>query len=404
MIKEVTVISWDESSNIYGVQAQKKSDFILNKITVLMSESDNLFENINEVYKSFSVKKSSYIVLSGIIPGSIIFDISIPEVKAEEIKSLLEFELPRHIPIPLDEIIWSFTVYSNKNNVLKIRVFAIKEHEWNLFIEELSELNIKLDALIDPFYLLKNIKEKSNKQRIVKGEKFQFYNENLLTINSLNEELKEKLKYGELIADLNYDEKEYSLKDYAEIDQNIEIADIILGQTQNSIGHKLIQLPKEMYPVRALGIKILTGLTSLLFVFVSLLYVSQIINSKVSAKQKALVELNSIEKKISVLKTELLKNKLFDDSIAILNKEKNENSINVIEALIYFSAILPKHIWIDKLSFGNNKLRVVFKSSGEINSLLKIIGKSKLYYVGNDVKTRSSRKESYLTLSIYKRD
>ena len=113
-----------------------------------------LSEALGKVYAEIDASHCDFIVLSGNLPNSGCFELYMPRLKLPELEDALKFELPRYLPGGADGMLWRYRVLNIADRTAskyRLRIFFVRQTEWERFTGALEQSEIKADAFIHPF-------------------------------------------------------------------------------------------------------------------------------------------------------------------------------------------------------------------------------------------------------------
>ncbi|HCG77435.1 MAG: hypothetical protein COZ37_00925 [bacterium (Candidatus Ratteibacteria) CG_4_10_14_3_um_filter_41_18] len=109
--------------------------------------------------------RASHIVIS--LPGREVLTriVSLPLVASGKIKSMLQYEVQHQLPFPLDAVVWSYQILSQKEKI-NLLVGAVKKELINNLLNLFINLKVKIDFVdADTFALLNALKFSPNFER-----------------------------------------------------------------------------------------------------------------------------------------------------------------------------------------------------------------------------------------------
>jgi hypothetical protein len=151
-------ISWDKAGNVYGVRlaCQRRGDKpeILDAVRIPESEGNSFSNRLSNAYQKLSPGASETVIAGGFIAGSVCFELNMPRLSEQETKQALQYELPRYLPYPAEELIWGYRDIGNEDSPLRhLRVYATIERNWSQLLSEFDAAGIKIDTIASPFML-----------------------------------------------------------------------------------------------------------------------------------------------------------------------------------------------------------------------------------------------------------
>ena len=157
---ECVVLHWNSSQSVIGVKVEKKGDLLhILDIAVSSEDSDSLVMALPEVMDRVVSSETHLLLAGGEIPGSIIFDINLPQMSISDTRQAIIYELPRHIPCEPHDVVFGYRIIppregESAGNKQVVRIFAVMKKQWNELIAELSASGISLDAVITPHFVV----------------------------------------------------------------------------------------------------------------------------------------------------------------------------------------------------------------------------------------------------------
>jgi len=119
-----------------------------------VSSESPLSEALGKVYAELEAGRCDFIAMTGSLAGAGCFELYMPHLKLPELAAALEFELPRYLPGGTDGVLWCYRVlnFTDKTAAkFRVRVFFVRQAEWERFTGELERSGIKTDGFVYPF-------------------------------------------------------------------------------------------------------------------------------------------------------------------------------------------------------------------------------------------------------------
>lgn len=116
----------------------------ISDLVVLIEKALNLFLTGNEINSADKILVSlpSQFVLSRFV--------NLPVVAKNQIKGIVRFEVEKHIPLNIKEIIWDYHILTDKispGKELEVGIFAIKKEDIYTFLSSLKQINNNLTTV-----------------------------------------------------------------------------------------------------------------------------------------------------------------------------------------------------------------------------------------------------------------
>ena len=158
MAKKCKIIYWDKHLRVYGVVATLSAKFQTRILSSYTGMTDDLFvQQLRDVDKGLKCKDAEIVLISGFLQEFICFEFFMPEISQKQIQDSLRFELPRRLPLKIDEMCYFFRKISSIPKAeggvarCKVRVLAVRKNIWHNLMNNLVESGIKADAFCHPF-------------------------------------------------------------------------------------------------------------------------------------------------------------------------------------------------------------------------------------------------------------
>ena len=166
--KECVSIFWDALGSVRGVRAvfHKGMPEIVatavsndntpasptNSANTTSPDTNRRKSGIEKVLRALDPNGEAYAIAGGPVSGELVFELKMPRLSGNNLSSALEFELPRQIPLPLEECVWSHRVIGELagESEIAVRVWVASKKAWGHLLEELSGGAVKIDQVVSP--------------------------------------------------------------------------------------------------------------------------------------------------------------------------------------------------------------------------------------------------------------
>ena len=113
-----------------------------------------------------------YLIAGAINGGWGMADLTMPQLRPEELRGALAFELRKHTPLPVERLTWGYRIIpeenANKKATLRVRLFYVKTEAWRFWMTSVAGLG-HLDMVASPAVLLDPVAE--GKSVIIPGRR-----------------------------------------------------------------------------------------------------------------------------------------------------------------------------------------------------------------------------------------
>ncbi len=108
------------------------------------AEADGLNGVLRDLREFFQVNRISGEEVSVGIPRSQVFfkSIRIPAPERSMIPDILQYEMDRHLPLPVDETYFDYEIAGVENNLFSIQLTAIRKNQLNRYLDRLASIGI----------------------------------------------------------------------------------------------------------------------------------------------------------------------------------------------------------------------------------------------------------------------
>ncbi|NMA45995.1 MAG: hypothetical protein GX945_05475 [Lentisphaerae bacterium] len=107
-------------------------------------------ETLNNAKRALGNIDSYFTLAGGSEGGWGMADVLMPELKAEELKSALAFELRKHTPLPADKLVWGYRLIpSEAKNKLLVRLFYVRNETWRQWADAVGGIG-QVDMILPP--------------------------------------------------------------------------------------------------------------------------------------------------------------------------------------------------------------------------------------------------------------
>lgn len=404
--KKCTVVFWNHDATVYGlnISANKNKLLVLQSASALNTEF-GLKNNLAAVCRELNPEGEILTVGGAAINGSVIFEIPAPALPDKDLLNALAFEIPRHLPLPQEECLWTFRKFAPPKEAeakSKVRVWALPRKEWENTIAIVADSGIKLDYIVNPF-MAENESASGFSFYLPQLEKnlsFAFNHESFREMQFVSNAFESQSNFKDFI-DKNVD-WDLSLKDLGGKEQYFPCIMLALFALSNDFSMNrnfLPELPQGILPSRCRNLKvaaIILGIAS-----VAALLGLGFRNWSDSYSRLAAVKtekgrvLRSIEKirksNISNRETDLTVKKIY---------EASPGNPEILQCLHFLSEALPENMYLQEFNSSGNAVELAIRTGGEGDTDSIAWNKTKLYSPENVRKRRNSDGSSDIYLKI----
>jgi Tfp pilus assembly protein PilN len=323
--------------------------------------------------------------------GAVNLDIEVPKLSRQEIKKALGFELQRQVPVPVENLVWTYRVTGHSANKTKVRIFAVKEEIWNKFLDALIQSGIKCDALLHPIFC-EGLSSEGELDAIN-----EFYEElwHVSSEAAPNSSVIERIK-SLLKGDAAESAKAGSSAGFF---MSLVLASYATGNTFRTDRALYLPLPKQLLLARFKFLKnAFAALSSLTFFLLFLLCFRHVFDAR-ERFAEITSEQRRVESEILRLNQEEMREKEIDDFMKKL-KDSDPGDAEIIAALLSLTKNLPPHMWISMFSSRGDEIDLTVSTRRDKDAQAEL---SKLNQLGefSNVSTKNTRRDSDGTLTIY---
>jgi len=145
--------TWTKTGDCHAVHITRKGD----RCIVSAHWHGNAGKNSSTAETLSSAKRAlgnidTYFTLAGGSEGGWgMADVLMPELKAEELKNALAFELRKHTPLPADKLAWGYRMVPSdaQNNRQLVRLFYVRNETWRQWTDAVGGIG-QVDMILPP--------------------------------------------------------------------------------------------------------------------------------------------------------------------------------------------------------------------------------------------------------------
>ncbi len=388
------MIYWDRGMNVFGASITSSGDGVLSLLKVACSDPGipDLAGRLVNVFNRLEIGENHKIVLAARFDGAICMELELPKLPHHEMRKALDFELPRHIPVPIDEVIWTFRTVSEGGAgkgaaQSKVRILSVSRKVWDTTISSVAASGIKADVMTHPVMALRNLP--SDPEELLDN-----HDEMGKALSSLSGSDAGPGKFAglDVISGLPDEQKTGLLV-------CLLVGEFILQENVSSENLNLSHLPDSMRPQRFRAIRYSAAA---LFMLVLVLAGTLIFRSWLDARDrygKIIAEKQRTLAKIDEFKQERLRNKKTDELVKKI-RDSNPGNPEVILCLQLLSQKLPSNMWITMFNSRDNEMDVTICTMKDKDAQADL---SKLSSLPNfsSFSIRSTRRDGDGTLTIF---
>jgi|GEM_PF-6758766 len=155
-MRSCVVLTWNREREVRGVRTEKNGRNDLPAVVAVAGpfREGELGQRLHSAYAQLVTDEPDCILLGGMLPGELLFDLAMPKIIESAIPSALAYELPCVLPQNPENYRQSFRVVNRgaadaKENHL--RLWLAPEPEWDRLIGEIDAAQLKVDAVLHPW-------------------------------------------------------------------------------------------------------------------------------------------------------------------------------------------------------------------------------------------------------------
>jgi len=147
-------VCWSKSGQCFAVKLSRHGDGL--RVDDVWrtdeEESPTLSSAVPEVLRTFEVDDSTRVIVGGPDQACAIHDLRMPRLGGQDLRNALLVALRKQCPLPVDQLAWGYRVIPGtaKENSQTVRLFYARDEEWDRWVENISGLNRRVDALMSP--------------------------------------------------------------------------------------------------------------------------------------------------------------------------------------------------------------------------------------------------------------
>ncbi len=392
---------WDKDGNIYGASVSKGRE--PGKIAVLQTAfADSKIpvfpDRLRDIYNRLAPGESHTIIMASRYEGAICMELNLPNLAYAEMQKALSFELPRHIPVPLEEVVWSYRTIGlvQEQGVppshVRIRVIAVSRKSWDSAVAGIVDSGIKADAATHPLMVFNSLPD--NPEFILEdpGEMLKLFPGMPADVSIERPQLSEK--FVGLEGFLNYTPAQKTGMLIC-----LLIGETILNGTLTPDNIRISPLPDVVRPQR---FRLVRYSAAALLAFVLLLGMVLLARNWWDARTrygKIITEKQRVAVKINEFKQERLKNKKIDELIKKID-DTNPGNAEIFQCLLVLSQKLPTSMWISMFSTRDDEmdLTICTMKDKDAQTDLSVLNTIPMF---SNFSIRSTRRDSDGTLTIF---
>lgn len=349
-----TAICLDNSGNVFAarISIKHKKAFLKDSVYLPVEHGKNDFpERIAKAYSQLKAEKGTLTAIGASFESAVFFELNMPPLPQKEMTQALGFELSRHIPLPMDQIVWQYRILdsADESGKRKIRIFAVKRKEWEKFLEDLSGTNIEFDAFVYPFMIVPN-----DKDSVMKNIDDSFYFSegipDIIGTKIIEDTFKTNIEGIE------------NLPNRSIFTPCLMMLEYMLTSAFAKDMKTMLPLPRKFRPKRMVALKIAASVMAASALLLVLSYAGRkaySISERIAAIK---AEKGRIYRTLAQLKAE---NKKYRDTDELICKiyEAEEADGEVVHCLHFLSDKVPGGLWVTGFNSGSGKIDVTLKTS-----------------------------------------
>jgi len=146
-------LTWTREGACFGVRLRRGAGAVrLEDVwTVVPGEDGRLPQVLAEGADRLNAAEAGAVVVGPASPEAAFVDLNMPPLPPDDLRRAVEFELPRHVPVAPEAVLWGYRVLPSSNgNQRSVRLITMRESNWAAWVEVASRISTGTDAIIPP--------------------------------------------------------------------------------------------------------------------------------------------------------------------------------------------------------------------------------------------------------------
>ncbi len=399
--KNCTVIYWDKDKDVFGaeISAAEGGKMIIGQTVFSDPLVPDFSARLVHVCAALKPKENHSIILASRFEEAICIELNLPKLPQAEMQKALGFEMPRHIPVSIDGMAWTYRIIGEVpaetaiSTLSKVRILAVSRKSWDSTVSQITGAEIKADAVTHPLMVFNTLPD--NPEFILDDP------DELLKLFPGVQDDSAKLGHSGLSAKFSGLEGFGNLaaKQKSGLLVCLLIGEFILRGTASPESLNIAPLPDTVRPQRFRAFRYSAAALFILVLMLGTVLIARSWWDARSRYSRIIVEKQRIASKISEFKQERFKNKKIDELIKKIDETEPGNA-EILQCLQTLSQKLPSSMWITMFSTKDEDIDVTIcttKDKDAQSDLSKLGGMP----IFSNFSIRSTRRDSDGTLTIF---
>lgn len=366
--KACVALSWDAEGRACGVRLALKGGKTSVCATATAGAAPGAFkDNLEKVWRELDPDGELFAVAGGAIPGEVIFEMRTPKLSGDDLVNAIDFELPRQVPCPVEDMVWGFRAIGaiEGTHEISVRIWAVPKKAWEKLLDDVSASPVKLDLICSP--LMSDAADGA--------ERFAFMPsiDPLCGLGEGGDGLKAMLPsldpacdataFGKALAqrlDWTPETSEASVR-FAPC---LALGSYALGGAYAQGQRLYPEMPSEVEPKRFKALKIACLAILCLNALLGLALGGRELADRYERFNSVREEKVAILSRIARIKAENAQNREIDQTIKRIGESGIGNQ-ELLQCLHFLSVALPERVWLADLSGGAERMDLTIKADGD---------------------------------------
>ncbi len=392
------VIYWDALKNVSGVTLSRGDGGRLAVVQTAFSnpEIQDLPARLLDVCARLGSGENFKIILAGRFEGAICMDLTLPKLSPVEMQKALGFELPGHIPVPLEEMTWCYRAgaeipgENGASSHMKVRVVCVNRKSWEAALAEIAASGIKIDALTHPYLVLGALPD--NPESVLDDH------QELMKFFHGAEELQGMDRISRIFSGLEV------MDGISQAQKTGLMACLLIGESVMDSDRapstlNIAPLPDSLRPQRFRAVKYSAAALLALVLVLGFIFLCRCWWDARARYGKLIDEKHRIAVKINEFKLERVKNKKIDELIKKI-EDTNTGNADILQCLNVLSQKLPSSMWISMFSTRDDEIDLTVCTMKDKDAQTDLSALNSIPMFAN-FSIRSTRRDSDGTLTIF---
>ena len=167
-LKECVALYWNGEGFLRGVRVVRGAEDALrleDSVSTAFNDDQGKAVGLLDAASSLATSATDTLVVGSDECDAVCMDILMPAIPPSEMREAIKYEIPRHLPLPVDDVVFGFRFLDSEPESdgdgagagatrRRIRVLALSRGKWDEITNEFAKVGFRFDLFVHPYWCM----------------------------------------------------------------------------------------------------------------------------------------------------------------------------------------------------------------------------------------------------------